>query len=86
MAIELTVEEQVQQVLAAEQHARSLEIENIRTAANNEETKKNHRLELLRHAKDVLIENKRNAPVSEREVTDEEVVKYATTLETFINS
>jgi hypothetical protein len=43
-------------------------------------------LELLRHAKDVLVENKRNAPVSDRAVTDNEIVAYAITLEKYINS
>ena len=86
MAIELTVEEQANQVIAAEQHVRNLELENIRTAVQADSLKKSHRLELLRHAKDVLVENKRNAPVSDRVVTDEEIVEYATTLEKYINS
>jgi hypothetical protein len=43
------------------------------------------RLELLRTAKEVLIENKRNLPVSEREVADKDVITFATALEAFIN-
>ena len=44
------------------------------------------RLELLRHAKDILTENRRNAPVGEREVTHDEVIAYASELEKFINT
>lgn len=44
------------------------------------------KLELLRTAKEVLIENRRNAPVGEREVTDSDVIQFATQLKTFIDN
>ena len=89
MAIELssdvlTTEEQAQQVIRQADHARQIELETVRNNLNNG-VNISHKLELLRHAKDVLIENRRNAPVSEREVTDEDIVKYATTLQGFLS-
>ena len=42
------------------------------------------RLELLKTAKEVLIENKRNLPVSEREVSDSDITTFATSLESFL--
>lgn len=44
------------------------------------------KLELLRTAKEVLIENRRNLPVSERIVTEEEIVSFATELSKFLES
>lgn len=42
------------------------------------------RLELLKTAKEVLVENKRNLPVSEREVSDADITSFATSLENFL--
>jgi hypothetical protein len=44
------------------------------------------RLELLRTAKEVLIENKRNLPVTERVLTDQEIITFATSLEDYIKT
>ncbi len=62
------------------------EFEASRQEAETKRLDKQTRLELLRHAKDILTENRRNAPVGEREVTHEEVVAYAVELEKFINT
>jgi hypothetical protein len=43
------------------------------------------RLEMVRTARETLIENKRNLPVSERQITEDEVIAYAETLINFIN-
>lgn len=39
------------------------------------------RMESIRMAKDIITENRRNAPVGEREITYEEIVKFAMALE-----
>jgi hypothetical protein len=48
--------------------------------------KRNARLELLRTAKEIIIENKRNKPVTERDVSEAEIVAFATTLEGFLDN
>jgi len=48
--------------------------------------KRNARLELLRTAKEIIIENKRNKPVAERDVSEAEIVAFATTLEGFLDN
>lgn len=62
------------------------EIENIRK--ENEITQKlfNARLEAVRLAKDALNENKRNLPVSEREISAEDIIEYADKLVDYIKS
>lgn len=40
--------------------------------------------EMIRVAKDVLIENSRNSPVSEREITSNNIIQFATDLINFI--
>ena len=88
MAIELTVEEQaLEDARLAEMeriHQNQIELEKIRSENNIANSLIQHKLELLRHAKDVLIENKRNAPIGERDVTDEDIIKYATSLLKFL--
>lgn len=39
------------------------------------------RMESIRMAKDIITENRRNAPVGEREITYEEIVEFAMALE-----
>lgn len=51
-----------------------------RREAEKEAETRRIKLELLRTAKETLIENKRNLPVSEREVTEAEIIAYANTL------
>lgn len=48
--------------------------------------KRNSRLELLRTSKEIIIENKRNKPVTEREVSDTEIIAFATALENFLDN
>jgi len=66
-------------------HAKQVELEQMRLDSQASSNTLHNRLELLRHAKEILLANRNNAPVGEREVTDDEIVKYATTLEAFIN-
>lgn len=44
------------------------------------------RLEALRMAKDVLTENARNKPVSERDITVDEITAFADTLVNYTNA
>jgi hypothetical protein len=83
MAIELTADEVMIRQDGDIAHQRQLEIEQLRLSAATS-INVSHKLELLRHAKDILIENRRNAPVNEREVTDEDIIKYASTLQSFL--
>jgi hypothetical protein len=47
---------------------------------------KRARLELIRLAKETLIENARNKAVDEREISAADITTFATTLEGFVNS
>jgi hypothetical protein len=42
------------------------------------------KIEFIRMARETLIENARNKPVSDREVTAEEIINFAAALEKFI--
>lgn len=44
------------------------------------------KLEAVRLAKETLIENRRNQPVDDREVTAADIAGYANTLMSYINS
>jgi hypothetical protein len=46
---------------------------------------KRARLELIRLAKETLIENARNKTVDEREISAADITAFATTLESYIN-
>jgi len=55
------------------------------------ETKKienelSNRVEMIRIARDILIENARNSPVNERNITVEEVVSMANSLMNFVDN
>jgi len=63
-----------------------LEQETTRRAHEVAMHKRNSRLELLRTSKEIIIENKRNKPVAERDVSEAEIVAFATTLEDFLNN
>ena len=62
------------------------ELENIRK--ENEITQKlfNARLEAVRLAKEALNENKRNLPVSEREISADDIIEYADKLVNYIKN
>jgi len=65
----------VQEVMDNARHVRLMETETFRA-----------RMEAIRLAKDVLIENNRNLPVGEREVSAADITAYATTLLGFVNN
>ena len=44
------------------------------------------KLELLRTAKEVLVENSRNKAIDEREVTSEDIINFAAAMETYVDS
>ena len=44
------------------------------------------KLELLRTAKEVLVENSRNKAIDEREVTSEDIINFASAMETYVDS
>lgn len=46
---------------------------------------KQRRLEILRLAKETLLENARSKPVDSREVTAQDIENFAETLETYLN-
>ena len=60
--------------------------ETIRRAHEIELHKRTARLELLRTAKEIIIENNNSKPVSERSVTEAEIVAFAASLENFIDN
>ncbi len=44
------------------------------------------RLEMLRTAKETLVENKRNLPVADRSISEDEIIAYAEKLIKFVNT
>ena len=48
--------------------------------------KKNHKLELIRLARDVLLENARSKPVDARDVSAEDIIAFADTLVVYIDA
>ena len=61
-------------------------IENNRAANNAAQEAKRAKLEALRMAKDILVENARSKPTAERDVTAGAVVAFATTLVAYADS
>lgn len=72
----------IQSQTEAVRHANALEVEAKRTDAENKRTK----LELIRLAKEVLIENRRSAPADERNVTAQEITEFANTLVSYVDA
>lgn len=67
-------------VLAAAQassHQSSLELENIRHQNDMAEKRLQARVEMMRLAKETLIENARSKPVSDRDITPEDISAFA---------
>ncbi len=54
--------------------------------ANAAETAKARKLQCLNIAQNVLLENKRNLPVDQRQITTDEIVAFAAALEAHINA
>jgi hypothetical protein len=48
--------------------------------------KKNHKLELVRLARDVLIENARSKPADSRDVSAEDIIAFADTLVDYVDA
>jgi hypothetical protein len=76
----LTPEQQNLLDFQAAQHELNESQNAIRRDAEKEADTRRIKLDLLRTAKETLIENKRNLPVSEREITEAEIIAFANTL------
>ena len=61
-------------------------LENTRHANEIAQKLLNAKVEAVRLAKETLTENRRNLPVSEREISAEEIIDYAETILTYIKS
>lgn len=61
-------------------------IANIQATASNADAAKQRRLEALRIAHSTLIENKRNLPVEQRQITAAEITAFADTLNAHVNA
>lgn len=72
----------VQTQVEAVRHANALEIEAQRVSAEAKRSK----LELVRLAKEVLVENKRSAPAEESGVTAQEITEFANTLAAYVDA
>ena len=62
----------------------ALEERRSRNEAENES--KRRKLESVRMAKDVLLENSRSKPVDSREVTVDDIISFAQTIENYVKS
>lgn len=72
----------VQTQVEAVRHANALEIEAQRVSAEAKRSK----LELVRLATDVLVENKRSAPAEEGGVTAQEITEFANALAAYVDA
>jgi hypothetical protein len=75
--------------LTSEQQAQldiQLAFETARAANQAVSDAKRTKLEMVRLAKDVLVENRRNLPVDQRGVTATDITDLATTLVAYINA
>jgi len=86
----LTAEQQAQvDVQVAIQNAQSaaqIAAENARHANQMALQAKQAKLESLRIAQQTLVENSRNKPVDERDITAADITAYANTLVAYVNS
>jgi hypothetical protein len=62
------------------------QVEADRRAYEQASEQRRTRLEMLRTAKETLIENKRNLPVAERSISEDEIIAYAEKLINFVNT
>ena len=75
--------------LTSEQQAQvdiQIAVETVRAANQAVSDAKRTKLEMVRLAKDVLVENHRNLPVDQRGVTATDITDLATTLVAYINA
>jgi hypothetical protein len=61
-------------------------IDAARTAGQVEADARRAKLEAVRLAKETLIENRRNLPVDQREVTAADITSFANTLVAYVNA
>tara|TARA_R110000868_G_scaffold12505_10_gene59755 strand:+ start:1106 stop:1372 length:267 start_codon:yes stop_codon:yes gene_type:complete len=86
----LTAEQQglvdVQVAIEAARTETQIALENSRNSNQASMYAKQHKLETLRMAKEILVENSRTLPVDAREVTTANVTAMAAVLLNYINS
>jgi hypothetical protein len=63
-----------------------LELESQRAANQDAAEMKRAKLESVRLAKEILLENARNKPIDDREVSADEITAFAETLISYVNS
>lgn len=68
------------------EHEFQLELESQRAANQDAAEMKRAKLESVRLAKEVLIENSRNKPIDNRDVSADEITAFAETLISYVNS
>lgn len=68
------------------EHEFQLELERERNSHQNTAEAKRAKLEAVRLAKEVLIENARNKPMEDREVSAAEITAFAETLITYVDA
>lgn len=81
--------EEMQAQMAAHQAAQLASQQETEKARQEHEQKMEARrakLELVRLAKEVLVENRRSAPADERDVTAQEITEFANTLASYVDA
>jgi recombination DNA repair RAD52 pathway protein len=73
----LTVEEQIQLQTA---------ITNAQAAAGAQENNKQRKLQCLSIAHTTLLENKRNLPIEQRQITPADITAFADSLNNYVNA
>lgn len=86
----LTAEQQAQVdfqiAIAQANNVNQKELETLRHQNQVVVDSKRAKLDLVRIAKEVLVENNRSKPVDSRDVTAADITAFATTLEAYVNS
>lgn len=86
----LTAEQQanveIQIAVDNARHNNMLALEEQRSKNDAENESKRRKLESVRMAKDVLLENSRSKPVDSREITVEDIISFAQTIENYVKS
>jgi type II secretory pathway component PulF len=59
---------------------------NAQAAANAAETAKQRKLEVVRIAHTTILENKRNLPVEQRQITPSDITAFADSLNNYVNA
>lgn len=79
----LTAEQQFQLDLLNAQHANNKEIDALRSTQNTQAELVRLKLEAVRMAKEVLVENAKVKPVDQRQVTEQDIINFANALIAF---